>query len=58
MVDDLDAAVHRWIETAHVGPFFVRDQVRVDEVTYLGLLAPMELRVALCQIGDMQLELV
>lgn len=58
VVNDLDAAISSWIDALDVGPFFVREGLGFDELLYRGTPATLEVRVALCQIGDMQLELI
>ncbi len=58
VVDDLDAAIKRWVEVLHVGPFFRLDGVRVEDLVYRGRPAEAELSLALGNSGGVQIELI
>jgi len=58
VVDDLFAAIKKWTEFYGVGPFWVSEQVVPDDVMYRGEPAPLDMKVALAQAGDVQIELI
>lgn len=59
MVEDLDAAARKWVETTGIGPFFMVRDVKLDECSYRGQKQePVEFSVALAQAGDVQIELI
>jgi hypothetical protein len=58
VVDDLDAAIARWVEIAHVGPFFRIDDARIDDMRYRGAPVQAGLSVALGNSGGVQIELI
>src|SRR5690606_25691883 len=62
VVQDLERAMKAWINTNGVGPFFVAPlQNLVDRLDYRGQavnLAATDVRLALAQAGDIQVELV
>lgn len=59
VVDDVEAACHRWVQELGFGPFFVSEYRGVfDEVTYHGEVADLEMIVALAQAGPVQIELI
>lgn len=62
VVPDLERAMRAWINTNGVGPFFVAPLSNlVDELDYRGQavnLPETDVRLALAQAGDMQVELV
>lgn len=55
---DFDAALRYWIETIGVGPFFVLNDVRLDEMTYRGVPTDAVFTMALGYWGDIQIELI
>lgn len=57
VVDDLDAAMHRWLDTTSVGPFFAIRHVTLT-VTHRGLPSTVDFSFALGQSGGMQIELI
>ena len=57
VVDDLDAAIQRWLETTSVGPFFVIRNVETT-VDHRGRPSTVEFSFALGQSGGMQIELI
>lgn len=59
MVDDLEAAAHRWIRTTGIGPFLTVPHVHLAEYDYRGSKASgLDFSVALAQTGGVQIELV
>ena len=55
---DFDAAMQYWIETVGVGPFFVLNDVRLDEMTYRGEPTDAVFSMAIGYWGDIQIELI
>lgn len=58
VVDDLEAAVRRWVESSNVGPFYVIAHAKVERVRYRGVPAQLDFSGALAQAGDIQIELI
>jgi methylmalonyl-CoA/ethylmalonyl-CoA epimerase len=58
VVDDLDAAIGRWVELIGAGPFFRIDRVRIEDVRYRGRPGGIELSLALGNSGGVQIELI
>lgn len=58
VVDDLDAAIARWVEVLGVGPFFRFDGMRVEASRYRGATLPTEVSIALGNSGGVQIELI
>jgi hypothetical protein len=58
IVSDLHSAVARWVETTGVGPFVVFDNPQFDELTYRDRPAKIQMRGAIAQAGNMQVELI
>jgi len=58
IVNDLEAAVRRWITTAGVGPFFIVPHAKVERVQYRGAPAILDFSAALAQAGPLQIELI
>ena len=59
VVDDLDAAFHKWVAELGVGPFFVADYAGVlSQVKYRGESSELSMKVALAQAGPVQIELI
>jgi len=59
VVDDLDAAMKKWVDEMGVGPFFVAEHgARFTEVTYRGKPSELYMTVALAQAGPVQIELI
>lgn len=58
LVDDLDAAIDFWVNTMHVGPWFVSKEVIPDNYMYRGNPSKLNFSVALSNMGDMQIELM
>ncbi len=57
IVDDLDAAMQRWLDETGAGPWFVFD-VDVEDATYRGERVRLRSRTALAQSGGQQIELI
>jgi len=57
LVDDLDAAIARWIEHSGVGPWTVFRNVTLDG-QYRGVPTTVGIDVALAYQGDIQIELI
>ena len=57
VVDDLTTAIHGWLDTTRVGPFFVIPHIRA-EISYRGKPTELDTSVAWAQAGDMQIELI
>jgi len=58
VVNDLEASIRRWIDTAGVGPFFVVPHSKVERVRYRGAPATLDMSAGLAQAGPMQIELI
>lgn len=58
VVDDLDAAIARWVDVLRVGPFFRLDGMRVADSRYRGATLPTEVSIALGNSGGVQIELI
>jgi hypothetical protein len=58
IVDDLQAAVKKWIDFYGVGPFWISEKVVPDNVLYRGTPAHLEMSVALAHAGNVQIELI
>lgn len=58
IVDDLDAAIMRWIEVIGAGPFFRIERARVEDVRYRGVAMDTEVSLALGNSGGLQIELI
>lgn len=57
-VDNLETAIQTWLAPLGAGPFFVKNDVLIDSELDRGGAEPLCLRVALGQIGQMQVELI
>jgi hypothetical protein len=58
VVDDLDAAIARWVEIVGAGPFFRIDGARTVDVRYRGHAVEAEVSLALGNSGGVQIELI
>ncbi|OHV06209.1 VOC family protein [Mycobacterium talmoniae] len=60
VVDDLDAAVQQWQQTARIGPFFVGAHVGgiFTEATHRGKPVEVDISCAIAQAGPVQVELI
>lgn len=57
-VADLDTAIERFHGLWGLGPFFVRRHIGLENVTYHGAPAELDISAAYTQAGDLMLELV
>jgi catechol 2,3-dioxygenase-like lactoylglutathione lyase family enzyme len=57
LVDDVDAAVARWVSVMGAGPFFVMRHIPLQRVTFRGQPITYDHTAGLGQWGDMQVEL-
>jgi catechol 2,3-dioxygenase-like lactoylglutathione lyase family enzyme len=58
VVPDLEAAMHRWLDVAGTGPFFVNAHVQVSNPRYRGQPTSFDYSLALAQAGPLQIELI
>ncbi len=58
IVNDLEKAIERWIETANVGPFYVIPHCAVEDYVYRGTPGTIDFSGALAQSGPIQIELI
>lgn len=58
VVNDIEAAAAKWNRTFGIGPFMLLPHITLQHVMYRGQPAEMELSAALCQAGDIQIELI
>jgi len=58
VVRDIEAALAYWTGVLGVGPFYVFDRVEVEHFTYRGQPSNLEMKVAMANSGDLQIELV
>jgi hypothetical protein len=58
VVENAEAAARFWTETLGVGPFFMLPSVRFERYSYRGQASAPELRIALANSGDLQIELI
>lgn len=55
---DFDAAITYWTETMGVGPFFLFENIALDDMKYRGEPTDARFTVAIAYWGDVQIELV
>jgi hypothetical protein len=58
VVDDLDAAIARWVEVVGAGPFFRIDGARIADVRYGGEQVEADVSLAMGNSGGVQIELI
>jgi hypothetical protein len=59
IVDDVEAAARRWVDTTGIGPFLMVPHVQVEEYSWRGeKRESLDFSVALAQSGGIQIELV
>lgn len=56
--DDFDAALDHWTRVMGVGPFFLLENIRLEEMRYLGAPSDCVFTIALAYWGDLQVELI
>lgn len=57
VVNDIDAAMERWIREMGIGPFFVIRNAKMDELRYRGKDVFVDASFAMAQAGNIQIEL-
>ncbi|MBI1186019.1 MAG: hypothetical protein GC206_01530 [Alphaproteobacteria bacterium] len=55
---DFDAALTFWTRTMGVGPFFLIEHVKLDDVRYRGAPSDIDFSIAIAYWGDLQIELI
>lgn len=55
---DFDAAVRHWTQKMGVGPFFLMENIRLEDMRYKGKPTDAVFSLALAYWGDMQIELI
>ena len=55
---DFDAAITYWTETMGVGPFFLMENIKLEDLRYLGAPSDCVFSLALAYWGDVQIELI
>ena len=58
VVNDLRAAAQHWVDTLGAGPFYVFDQLAIEDLKYRGAPAQMDFSAAVAQAGNYQIELI
>ena len=56
--DDFDAALRHWTQTMGVGPFFLLENIRLEDMRYLGEPTDAVFSLALAYWGEVQIELI
>ncbi|WP_373488594.1 VOC family protein [Blastomonas sp.] len=56
--DDFDAALRHWTQMMGVGPFFVLENITLDDMRFHGAPSDCRFTIALAQWGDVQIELI
>ena len=56
--DDFDAALRHWTQTMGVGPFFFLENIKLEDMRYLGEPTDAVFSLALAYWGDVQIELI
>jgi methylmalonyl-CoA/ethylmalonyl-CoA epimerase len=56
--DDFDAAIAYWTTVMGVGPFFLIENIQLEEMYYLGQPSDCVFTLALAYWGDIQVELI
>jgi hypothetical protein len=58
VVNDLDKAMSRWLDTQSVGPFYVMRHCPLENVLYRGQPTTVDIDVGIAQAGGVQIELI
>jgi len=59
VVDDLEAAMKKWVDEMKVGPFFVAEHgPNLTDMMYRGEPSELSMRVGMAQAGNVQIELI
>lgn len=56
--DDFDGALAHWTKTMGVGPFFLLEDIHLDDMKYRGAPTHARFDLALAYWGDLQIELI
>ncbi len=56
--DDFDAALAHWTDVMGVGPFYLIENIQLEDMRYLGEPSNCVFTLALAYWGDMQIELI
>ena len=56
--EDFDAAIAHWTQTMGVGPFFMMENIALEEMTYMGKPSNAVFSLAIGYWGDIQVELI
>jgi hypothetical protein len=56
--EDFDAALHHWTRVMGVGPFFLMENIALQDMRYLGQPTSAVFSLALAYWGDTQIELI
>ncbi|MBI1250888.1 MAG: hypothetical protein GC189_05410 [Alphaproteobacteria bacterium] len=55
---DFDAALAYWTKTMGVGPFFLLEHIKLDQVKHRGRPSDIDFTIAIAYWGDTQIELI
>lgn len=55
---DFDAALRHWTEVMGVGPFFLLENIQLEDMRFLGKPSRFTFSIALAYWGDIQIELI
>jgi catechol 2,3-dioxygenase-like lactoylglutathione lyase family enzyme len=58
VVTDMDAALTHWVDVLGIGPWHVYEHLPVEDFSYRGTPATIDMTIALSQQGSLQLELI
>jgi len=58
VVTDLEQALEYWTQTMKIGPFFVMDNLEIDNMQYRGKPTDVDITIALGYSGSMCVELI
>lgn len=56
--EDFDAALAHWTQNMGVGPFFVMENIVLEDSRFMGVPSDCKFTIALAQWGDVQIELI
>lgn len=56
--NDFDAALNYWTKTMGVGPFFLMENIQLEDMRYLGEATDCCFTIAIAYWGDMQIEII
>ena len=58
VVRDIEASMKHWVEVLGVGPWYYVERVQTDWFRHRGVESPIEMSIALANIGELQIELI